>query len=425
MTDWRTGVYLTTSQCRDDPAHAAWLRDEIGLTTVVLSFSGVLPDNVLARSPFPQVPPTEADIRSQVLRHMDGRAVDEREFDRAVASVGPGVRGGGDDGAFRTAIDALRADGLEVWLCGSSWTERRLMYCPSREELTQWFEAVCAHWAGDYGVDGIDLTHARFPMGSFPLGLFGCTCSRCAQAADELGYDMQVMVGALRAARASLSRLDGRRLGEVVRAGAGFFDVLQILDVQPGLIAWIRFRTELLTRALTRMRAAAHSANASIFFGADTFPASMSLSVGHDLSRWGEFADFASPLVSHISAFTCNTLIEWARFLQGEIADLTEADALATIYRFTGYDGVGLPESYDAFGTAADLANRIPVDELVIRDLIKTRLTLPDHVPSFPIIHGTGWPRSAIDRIVSEARRLQHNGIIWQGTDELTNTRDS
>lgn len=40
-------------------------------------------------------------------------------------------------------------------------------------------------------------------------------------------------------------------------------------------------------------------------------------------------------------------------------------------------------------------------------------------MPSYPIIHGAGWPSTAIDRIVSEARRLGQNGIAGQGTDEL------
>ena len=83
------------------------------------------------------------------------------------------------------------------------------------------------------------------------------------------------------------------------------------------------------------------------------------------------------------------------------------------------------PESIDGFGpeNAADLAYRVPVGELVLRDLAKTRLFLPATVPSYPIIHGTGWPRAAIDRIVAEARRLGHNGVIWQGTDELVDYR--
>ena len=423
--DWRTGIYLTTGNVLDHPDYARVLRDQIGLNTVVLSFSGALPQSVLERSPYGGRPPTDEELAGLVIRHMDGQPVDAREYEQARASAGPGI-GSGADAGFRRAIEQLQADGLEVWVCGGSWTHRRLMFCPSREDVTVWFEAACAHWAGAYGLQGIDLTHARFPMGSFPLGLFGCTCDSCVATAAELGYDMETMVASLRATRQRLQALDGARLGEVVRMGIGFFDVVQALSLDAGVLDWLRFRVDLLARALTRFRSAARAANSDIFFGSDTFPASMSLTVGHNHARWGEFSDFASPLVSHISAFTCNTLIEWARFLMQEVGgQLSEADALATIYRFTGYDGMGLPESIDGFGpeNAADLAYRVPVGELVLRDLAKTRLFLPATVPSYPIIHGTGWPRAAIDRIVAEARRLGHNGVIWQGTDELVDYR--
>jgi hypothetical protein len=32
-------------------------------------------------------------------------------------------------------------------------------------------EAVCVHWVTQYGLDALDITHFRYPMGSFPLGL--------------------------------------------------------------------------------------------------------------------------------------------------------------------------------------------------------------------------------------------------------------
>ena len=72
----------------------------------------------------------------------------------------------------------------------------------------------------------------------------------------------------------------------------------------------------------------------------------MALTAGHDYRRWGEMADFASPLVSHISAFVCNTFIEWARFLQEEVPNLREEDALQLVYRFTGYDGMGVARDH-------------------------------------------------------------------------------
>ena len=295
------------------------------------------------------------------------------------------------------------------------------MFCPSREDVQDWIEAVCVYWATQYDLDALDITHFRYPMGSFPLGLFGCTCSSCTAAAQELGYDMAAMVEDLQRAREGLRRLDGARLGEVVRLGIGFFDVVHALGLRSGVLDWVRFRCDLLTRNLARFRAAVHAAAPGKAFGTDTYPASMALTAGHDYRRWDEMADFASPLVSHISAFVCNTFIEWARFLQEEIPNLQEEDALQVVYRFTGYDGMGLPETIAAYGAdePATLAYRIPTADLVLRDLVKTKLYLPADMPSYPIIHGEGWPPEAIDRIVDEARRLGHNGIVWQGTDEL------
>lgn len=147
----------------------------------------------------------------------------------------------------------------------------------------------------------------------------------------------------------------------------------------------------------------------------------MALTAGHDYRRWDQIADFASPLVSHISAFVCNTFIEWARFLQEEIPNLTEEDALQVVYRFAGYDGMGLPETVAAFGAddAATLADRIPTADLVLRDLVKAKLLLPEDLPSYPILHGEGWGRETVDRIVDEARELGHNGVVWQGTSDL------
>ena len=54
-----------------------------------------------------------------------------------------------------------------------------------------------------------------------------------------------------------------------------------------------------------------------------------------------------------------------------------------------------------------------------MRDLVKARLCLSPELPSYPVIHGEGWPREAIDGIVQESRAIGHDGIIWQGTSDL------
>ena len=419
--NWLTGIYLTTDVVLKYPDYVERLRDEIGLNTVVLSFTGQLSEEVLALSPYGGRTPTAEELSKLVIRHFDGRPIDPREYQRAQALCGPGVAAQGDDKAFRKAVEQLKEAGLNVWTCGGAWTIRRLMFCPSRADVQDWIEAVCVYWATQYDLDALDITHFRYPMGSFPLGLFGCTCSSCTAAAQELGYDMGAMVKDLQRTREGLRRLDGARLGEVVRLGVGFFDVVHALGLRSGVLDWVRFRCDLLTRNLARFRAAVHAAAPGTAFGTDTYPASMALTAGHNYRRWDEMADFASPLVSHISAFVCNTFIEWARFLQQEIPNLQEEDALQIVYRFTGYDGMGLPETIAAYGAdePATLAYRIPTADLVLRDLVKAKLYLPADMPSYPIIHGEGWPPEAIDRIVSEARRLGHNGIVWQGTEEL------
>jgi hypothetical protein len=419
--DWLTGIYLTTNIVEEHPDYIRRMRDEIGLNTVVLGFTGEMPDEVMRLSPFGGKVPTDEELEKMILRHFDGRPVDPREYEQARNLCGPGVSAKGDDVAFKRVVDQLKAEGLDVWTYGGAWTIRRLMFCPSQAATQDWLEAACIHWATDYGLAALDITHFRYPMGSFPLGLFGCTCSSCKSAASDFGYDMDEMVADLVHAREALRKLDGKRLGDVVRLGFGFFDVIHALGLRSGVLDWVRFRCDLVVQNLTRFKSAVHGTSPTTRFGTDTYPASMALTAGHDYRRWDQMADFASPLVSHISAFTVNTFVEWARFLQEEIPNLTEEDALQVVYRFGGYDRMGLPETIEAFGReeAATLAYRIPTADLVMRDLVKAKFLLPEGVPSYPIIHGEGWPRETVDRIVSEMKAIGHNGVIWQGSDEL------
>ena len=224
-SNWTTGIYLGPDQILNHPDYVTLLRDEIGLNTVVLSFTGVMPDHVLALSPFKGRVPTDDELAELVLRHFDGRPVDPREYDRARELCGPGAPLEGDDTTFRNAVDQLKAKGFNVWTCGGAWTIRRLMFCPSRQDVQDWMEAACVHWASQYDVDALDITHFRYPMGSFPLGLWGCACSSCQAAAADLGYDMDGMIADLCQARERLRQLDGQRLGDVAQLGLGFFDV--------------------------------------------------------------------------------------------------------------------------------------------------------------------------------------------------------
>ena len=300
------------------------------------------------------------------------------------------------------------------------------MFCPSNEGVNGWFAALYTHLATQYEVDGLDITHARYPMGTFPRGLFSCTCDACTAEAAARGFDMGDMTFALRHGLERLGAVDAGLLSAVSRSGAGPFDFMQVLGMQPGVLEWFGFRAELLGAKVGRFRRAVKAAAGPDFvFGCDTHPASLSMFMGNNHADWLEFSDFASPLVSHISAFVVNTLVVWAQFLQQVNADLSERDALQVIYGFVGYDNVGLPETIAGYelDIPSRLAHILPLEDLIMRDLHKARLFLPASLPSYPIIHGTGWPRQAIDAIVRGSYAAGHDGIIWQGTDELVSYR--
>jgi hypothetical protein len=419
----RVGIYLSPGIVIDNPDYLTALRDELGLNLVILGYSGELPPEVVKESPFDGTPPTDECIHSLVAKHVDGQPVDTTEFDQVRGSVGPGF-GKGNEAEFRRANQVIHDAGMDMWICGGSWTQRALMFCPSNEATNHWFEAAYVHMATRYGIEGLDLSHARYPMGSMPRGLFSCACDNCARAAADMGYDMQKMVAALHAGHKRLASIDAKLLAGANRKGMGPFDYMQMLDMPSGIIDWFRFRAALLGKNLKRFRDTVHgAAGPNFIFGTDTYPASLSMFMGHNHAAWAEFSDFASPLVSHIYQFVVLTLVGWAQFLQELNPGLSEADALHIVYNVTGYDGLGLPDSEAGFNHEDNdkMVRSIPLKDIILHDLIKARLSLPEHLPSYPIIHGEGWPLEDIRGIMAGAEQAGHDGIIFQGTAELVN----
>jgi hypothetical protein len=424
----KIGLYLNAGAILRNPGYLETLRRELNLNVAIIGFSGELPPRVLALSPYDGAPPSDDCLRSLLGRHIDGHPSATR-LDHIRNSAGPHMHVGGDDAELREAIGRAHGLGIDVWLLGGAWTANDFdvaMFCPSREAVNRWYEAVYIHMAGSYGVEGLDITHARYPMTSYPRGMFICTCEACARSATEMGYDMGAMTADILDARRRLAAYDGRQLAAIGRDALGLQDVLQLLGMRAGVLDWFRFRCELLARNLRRFRSAVHAAGGKGFiFGADTYPASLAAYVGHDLSRWDEFSDFASPLVSHVDIFSMQTLVEWASFLRGLQPALSEAEALRLIYRLVGYDGLAMPDSIAAFalGEPDCEFRHIPLKDLVLLDLAKAALYLPRGIPSYPIIQGGGapwmWPREIIEGIMAGAAEQGHRGIMLQGTRAL------
>jgi len=422
------GLYLDAGSVVAWPGYLEALQERIGLDLVIVGFSGELPDQVQRLSPYDHAPPSDECLRGLLCRHLDG-STGATSLDPVRNSVGPHVHMGGDDAQLRRAIARAKKLGLRVWLLAGGWTANDYhvaMFCPGQEAINDWYEAVYVHLARAYGADGLDVTHARYPMTSYPRGLFLCTCSACARTAAAMGYDMPAMCADLRAARGTLARLDGRRLAAALQRGMGIADAHQALGLAAGVWQWFTFRTRLLARNLARFRAAVHAAAGAQFtFGADTYPASLAMFVGHDQTRWDQFSDFASPLVSHLDIFPMETLVTWARFLLSLWPGLAETEALRLVYRLLGYDGLSLPDTIAGFALGApDCEFRnVPLAEMVLLDTGKARACLPPGTPSYPIIQGGGaphcWPRSAIERIVSGLQAQGHQGYMLQGTGSL------
>lgn len=428
MAKKRIGIYLTPQVILRNPGYLEVLRDRLGLNLLVLIWNGELPPEVLALSPYDGAPPSPENVRSLIARHLDGQPSTDK-FTSAMKSIGPHVSAEGNDRELHEAIKLAKSVGLEIWFMGGMYTASDfdvLMYCPGKEQNNRWYEAVYTYLATHYGVDGLDITHARYPMTSYQRGLMLCMCEDCAKAAAELGYDLAAIQADLQAAWARLCDLPAQRFAAVGQHDMGASDYAQLLGMKPGLMQWFNFRSELLIRNVSRFRTAVHKAAGDDFiFGTDTYPASLALFVGHNLSRWSEFSDFASPLLSHVDIFPMKTLTEAAQTLRRLHSDLSEAEALGIVYRFTGYDGLGLPDNIADFalGEPDCEFRNIPLRDFVALDMVKARLYLPEGVPSYPIIQGGGapwlWPREIAEAVMAAALELGHDGYIFQGTQSL------
>lgn len=435
----RVGIYLGASDILENPGYLETLRERLGLNMVIISFCGQLSEAVLKFNPYDGQPPTDDCVRSLICRRIDGKLCSE-DFSSAYRSTGPSVgrHSAADERLMRRAIDEAHRVGLEVWLLSEAWAAgdwAELMYCPSNPKVNRWYEAVYTHIATHYGVEGLDITHARYPMTSHPRAMFICGCDECAKTAAAMGYDMAQMKADIWDALKRLREADGKRLAVVCAEGMGPFDYMQLLGMKEGVIQWFKFRANVLADQFARFHTAVHAAAGEQFiFGTDTYPASLSIYAGHNHARWNEFSDFASPLLSHVDIFPMHTMIVWARFLQSLWPDVSESEALRVIYRLVGYDTLAMPINYTDYALGSDPGpawrgepdcewRHVPLRDLLRLDMAKARLYLPAGIPSYPIIQGGGaphdWPREIIAQVMADADALGHNGVIFQGTTSL------
>jgi hypothetical protein len=424
----RVGLYLDPEIIVRNPGYLEALRDHIGLNWVVLTFSGELPPELLAQSPYDSAPPSEARVRELIAYHLDGTPCTD-DLGVALRAVGPhvSISTPQKEADMRRAIEMCHTAGLDVWFMAGLYTAHEsLMFCPGNEENNRWYEAFYTHLATAYGVQGIDITHARFPKASLPRGIFFCGCAHCTKAAAELGYDMAQMRADIAHAFDRFRQLTPKQLATLATSTVGPLDAIHFTGLRPGLIDWFRFRADLIARNMKRFHTAVHeAAGPNFIFGADTYPASHSLFAGHDQTRWGEFSDFASPLLSHVENFPMKTFVAWAKWFQQCFPQLSEAGALQLAYRMAGYGELEMPDNFAAFALGEpDCEYRnIPLREIVKLDMAKAKLYLPEGLPAYPVLQGGGapsrWPLPIVQQLMDDALELGYDGYIFQGTSVL------
>ena len=416
------GLYSEPRMLIEHPGYFDALIDAVGLTHVLMAGYELSPETT-AKNPLP--PGEEQYVPSP---------------------------GNGDHRGFCQAMDIAHGKGLQVWarawgwhgnggrfpeLCMQDMHHRRLSevpelpyaleqqgiaFCPNYEPLNDYLMAVYAEIAANYDAEGVNLSHCRYTAPSFFHNLFGCACKRCEVKAQEQGYDFDRMRRSVLAFWDRLHHLDARTVQEAGRRDFGTLELVQWLGIDEGLIDWFVFRSSVITHHLQRFKTSTEeAAGRDIVFGFDSFPPSLSILVGHAYPHFLDWADYISPLISHVEIFILSAFASYADLLCTWNDGLDETDALRFVYRLSGYDQIAMPQSLDALGvkTPNCEVNCQALPDIVELELRRARTYNPGKVPSYPVIKGGTWSPDIVQRLVQTAEHMGHDGIIFQGTEAL------
>ena len=203
----------------------------------------------------------------------------------------------------------------------------------------------------------------------------------------------------------------------------GLPDLHQWLGLDSNIAAWFEFRARVLATHLKSFKeSTCEAAGRDLVFGGDTFPPTFALLVGHSYQDFIGWADYTSPLLSHVEVFILSTFASYADLLCQWNQGLTEEDALRLLYRLFGYDQIeNMPQSLEEFGirTPECEVNCRALADIVELELWRARLYNPGKIPSYPVIKGGPWTPAVVHRLIAAAERMGHEGIVFQQTTAL------
>lgn len=351
----------------------------------------------------------------------------------------------------RTAADLERAVavadrlGVVVWLLAGTWWGHGIAAGAETMALTgEWQSLARRNLLGDYPAHeqqwpmwvpggradatvganleqlgarwrplAICLTHARF---RHPAAIGALFESGPGWPAPPPAADWERVVAGLDGITAArFAELSARHdligaLDHLARRGAG-----------PGgaaapFGAWFAQRATRLQAAVMQLLASARRAGGGrLIVGCNAIgPHAAALSGQHygDLARQ---ADFVQPLLGYMNwhVFQCGAA--WARLVRRCSGRLSEADALAGVWRLFGLDPRHLPRSeaeMEGEGAAATI-------ERVVGALLDEVLSACPPQRVMPVLRGSGWPPQVTQRLERRIRAAGCPAVFYQGTEVL------
>ena len=267
--------------------------------------------------------------------------------------------------------------------------------------------------AGHRGARGICLTHARF---RHPAAIDGLFESGPGWPAPPPAADWEQVVAGLNGITArQFAELSAHHdligaLDHLARRGGGRGN-----DSMP-FARWFALRSARLQAAVSGLLATARRAGGDrLIAGTNAMAPHAAVLSGQHYAELARDADFVQPLLGYMNwhVFQCGAA--WARLVRRCSGRLSEAQALAGVWRLFGLDPRHLPQSETVMageGTAATI-------ERVVGALLDDVLNACPAQRVMPVLRGHDWPAEVTVRLEQRCRTAGCPAVFYQGTTVL------
>lgn len=157
--------------------------------------------------------------------------------------------------------------------------------------------------------------------------------------AREWGYDLHALETGAAQFRTSLQHLSGARAALWLEGGYGFFDAADAFIADPDFLLWLRFREESVARWVGALHTTVKELAPGVGVACGPRTAAFAPLAGYNLRLLGRVTDFLCPKLyfwMHGFDGLKGTVARWAQTLLAWNEGLSDAQALAVVYRLFG-----------------------------------------------------------------------------------------